>query len=56
MSKNPEFERFDKTMDVLLSHSHNDLRAALDAEKAAKTKKKRKSKSSASGRVSRDKD
>ena len=54
---NPEFERFDKTMDVLLSHSHSDLKAALDAERAAKTKnKKRKSKTSASGRASREKD
>ncbi len=49
-----EFERFDKTMDVLLRASHSDLKAALDAERQAKAKK-RKAKPSASGRASRDK-
>jgi hypothetical protein len=56
MRKNPEFERFDKTMDVLLSRSHADLKAALDAEKTEKTKKKRKPRTPAVGRASRDKD
>ena len=52
-----EFDRFDKGMDALLKVSHDDLKAALDAEKAAKiAKKKRKPKTSASGRASRDKD
>jgi hypothetical protein len=53
---NPEFERFDKTMDTLLKVSHDDLKAALDAEKAAKAEKRRAKKPSASGRASRDKD
>jgi len=46
MSKksNPEFERFDKTMDVLLSHSHGDLKSALDAEKAEKANRKQQAK------------
>ena len=54
MKENKEFERFDKTMEQLLKVSHEDLKAALDAEKAEK--KKRKSKTPASGRVSRAKD
>jgi hypothetical protein len=37
---NPEFERFDKTMDALLKVSHSDLKAVMDAEKAAKQAKK----------------
>ena len=53
---NEEFERFDKGMGALLKVSHDDLKAALDAEKAAKAKKKRKPKTSASGRAFRDKD
>ena len=56
MKNNPEFERFDKGMDALLKVSHDDLKAALEAEKAAKVKKKRKPKTSASGRASRGKD
>jgi hypothetical protein len=52
-NSNPEFQRFDKTMDALLSVTHDDLKAALDAEKAEKLKKKRKPKTSASGRASR---
>ncbi len=53
---NPEFERFDNGMDALLKVSHDDLKAALDAEKAGKAKKKRKAKKpSAEGRAFRDK-
>ena len=47
-----EYKRFDDTMHQLMRVSHTELRAALDAEKAAK---KRKPKTSASGRASRDK-
>jgi hypothetical protein len=54
--KNEQFEKFDRTMDVLLRHSHADLKAALDAEKVAKAKKKRKLRASASGRAFRGKD
>lgn len=50
---NQEFNNFDRTMRKLLKVSHADLKAALDAEKAAK---KRKPKTSASGRASRAKD
>ena len=48
-----EFERFDRAMGALHKVSHADLKAKLDAEKAAK--KKRKPKTSASGRASRGK-
>jgi hypothetical protein len=56
LSTSEEFVRFDKGMDALLKVSHDDLKAALDAEKAAKVKKKRKPKTSASGRASCDGD
>ena len=52
---NPEFERFDKTMDALLKVSYSDLKADLDAEKAAKVKRKTK-KLSVVGRASHAKD
>jgi hypothetical protein len=52
MKKNPEYEKFDTTMQRLMKVSHGDLKAALEAERAAK---KRKPKTSASGRASRDK-
>ncbi len=55
MRKNKEFDKFDRTMSILLKASHDDLKAALDAEKVAKAEK-RKAKPSASGRASRDKD
>ena len=51
--KNDEFATFDATMRKLIAVPHDRLKAALDAEKAAK---KRKSKTSASGRASREKD
>ena len=47
-----EFAKFDQTMRALLKVSHAELKTALDAEKATK---KRKSKTSASGRASRAK-
>jgi hypothetical protein len=50
--RNYEYENFDATMRQLMKVSHTDLKAKLDAEKAAK---KRKPKTSASGRASRDK-
>ena len=57
MKRNQEFENFDKGMEQLLKVSHDDLKAALDAEKAAKAKKKRKAKKpSAEGRAVRDDD
>lgn len=53
---NPEFERFDEGMDALLKVSHDDLKTALETEKAAKKSKKRKpKKTSAEDHASRAK-
>ncbi len=50
-----EFENFDRTMRDLMSVPHDEIKAALDAEKAEKQKKKRKAKKpSASGRAGSD--
>jgi len=51
--ENEEFKRFDKTMDALMKVPHDQIKAQLDAEKIAR---KRKSKTSVSGRASRAKD
>lgn len=45
--KNREFENFEKTMTEILKVPHSEIKAKLDAEKAAKKRKKAK-KSSAS--------
>jgi hypothetical protein len=51
-----EFDVFDKTMRELMSVPHDEIKAALDAEKADKQKRKRKAKKpSASGRAASDK-
>ena len=55
MKGNPEFDRFDSTMRKLISVSHEEIKAKLDAEKLAK-KQKRKAKPSASDRASRERD
>lgn len=55
MKQAKEFENFDRTMGQLLKIKHSDIKAKLDAEKAAK-KKKRKAKPSASDRASRAED
>jgi hypothetical protein len=53
---NSEFENFDRTMRDLMNVSHDEIKAELDAEKAAKTpKRKAKRKPSASGRDGGDK-
>lgn len=52
---NQEFENFDKTMRELMKVPHSEIKAKLDAEKAAK-QKKRKAKPSASDRASRERD
>jgi len=49
-----EFDRFNATMHKLMRVSHEDLKAKLDAEKAAKKRKPKRT--SASGRASGDKD
>jgi hypothetical protein len=53
-----EFENFDRTMRDLMNVSHDELKAALDADKREKEKnKKRKSKKpSASGHAESDED
>jgi hypothetical protein len=58
MKREPnEFENFDRTMRDLMSVPHDEIKAALDAEKAAKQKKKRKAnKPSASGHAASDED
>ena len=50
METNLEFDRFSAVMEKLISVQHADIKAQLDAEKAAK-KKRRKAKPSASGRA-----
>lgn len=37
--KNTEFENFDRTMRDLMSVPHDEIKAALDAEKSAKKRK-----------------
>jgi hypothetical protein len=49
-----EFEKFDAAMHRVISVPHEKLKAALDAEKAEKQKKRKAKKPSASGRVRRD--
>jgi hypothetical protein len=55
MSK--EFDNFDRTMRDLMSVPHDEIKVALDAEKAEKKKKRKaKKKPSASDRASSDGD
>ena len=54
MKSNPEFERFDCTMRKLMAVPHSEIKAKLDAEKAAKKGKPKRI--SASDRASREKD
>ncbi len=53
-----EFDNFDRTMRDLMSVPHDQIKAALDAEKAAKKRKKKRraKKPSASGRAASDGD
>ena len=44
MANDTEFERFDRTMRKLIAVPHSELKAKLDAEKAAKRKAKSRSK------------
>jgi hypothetical protein len=54
---NSEFDNFDRTMRDLMSVPHDEIKAALDAEKVDKQKKKRKAKKpSASDRENGGKD
>jgi hypothetical protein len=55
MKTTKEFENFHRTMRDLMSVPHDEIKAALDAEKAQKLKKKREvKKPSASGRAASD--
>jgi len=60
-SKNQEFENFDRTMRELIKVPHSEIKAKLDAEKAAKSEQPKKrgrplGSTRASGRVLSDKD
>ncbi len=44
MKNTEEFDNFDRTMRDLMSVPHDEIKAALDAEKAEKQNKKRKAK------------
>ena len=48
MSKNTEFDRFDETMRQLMQVPRSTIKAKLDAEKRAKTKKRKPKRASAS--------
>ena len=50
MKREKEFEKFDRTMRDLMKVPHSEIKAKLDAEKAAKKRKPKRT--SASGRVS----
>ena len=50
MKKESEFRRFERTVEELLKVPHSEIKAKLDAEKAAKKRKKSR-KSSASREV-----
>jgi len=47
MTEKSEFSTFDRTMRDLMSVPHSEIKAALDAEKAAKKKRKAKKRPSA---------
>ncbi len=49
-----EYENFDAMMRKLIKVSHSEIKAKLDAEKAAKTRKRESRKTSASGRAGGD--
>jgi hypothetical protein len=51
-----EFENFDRTMRQLVAVPRSEIKAKLDAEKAAKKKKRKAKEPSASGRASGEKD
>jgi hypothetical protein len=55
MKRNADFDRFNETMKRLIAVPHSELKAKLDAEKAAKKRKsKRPSASRAAGASRRD--
>lgn len=50
-----EYQRFDKMMRDLIKVPHSEIKAKLDAEKAAKKRKRKAKEPSASGRADADK-
>jgi hypothetical protein len=56
MKSNSEFDKFDETMRNLISVPRSEIKAQLDAEKAAKQEKRKAKKPSVSDRASGDKD
>jgi hypothetical protein len=60
MARSEDYRRFDETMRALISVPHDDIKAALDAEKAGKQPKKKrrkaKNKPSASDRAGGEND
>ena len=54
--RNTEFQKFDATIEKLLTVPHSRIKAKLDAEKAAKEKKRKTKESFASDRASGEKD
>jgi hypothetical protein len=54
MTKSSEYDKFDRTMRQLIRVPHSEIKAKLEAEKAEKKRKSRKT--SALGRESREKD
>jgi hypothetical protein len=56
MKQSKEYENFDRLMTQLLSVPHSEIKARLDAEKAARQKKRKAKKPSVSGRASGGKD
>jgi hypothetical protein len=55
MTKETEYQRFDRTMRTLISVPHSEIQAKLDAERIAKTEKRKAKKPSASDRESIEK-
>ena len=56
MKKSNEYENFDRTMHDLMKVPHEEIKAELDAEKAAKTQKRKAKKPSASDHADGGKD
>jgi hypothetical protein len=55
MKNSKEYENFDRTMHQLINVSHDELKAKLDGERAAKKAKRKVKKPYASDRASREK-
>lgn len=56
MKETPEYKSFEQALGKILKVTHTEMRERLELEKKQKTKKRKPTKTSASGRVSGDKD